>query len=96
MSKDWAWLYQALIEKNLPFIPGADGEPWLNYQSAAVFIQYSAETLEKKARALPKHPAFKGFFKLSDFERIYGDRRDGEKEHPKSSVPHSKPFVSTR
>ena len=73
---DWSWLYSFLLENNLSFLPGIEGEPWVSYKAASHFVHFEAETLEKKARSLPKHPAFKGYIRLSDFERAYKDKKE--------------------
>jgi len=75
-SPNWQWLVDLCLSEKLPFFPSQSGEPWICYEAAEKVTQFSADTLARRAKDLPKHPAFKGFIRLTDFETYYGKEEE--------------------
>lgn len=82
-SNPFQWLIDFARAECLSVIPSADGEPWLPYQAIALLTQETERTISDKAQkfGLPKHPAFPGHVKFTDFERCAAERQptDGKR-----------------
>ena len=75
-NADWTWLFQICVKEKFRFLPGTDGQPWVEYAVVAHLTGNEISQIERKYRGMRRHPAFAGFVRMTDLESIGGEKED--------------------
>lgn len=74
---DWTWLYQICVKNKFRFIPGADGQPWVDLETISFLTGIDKAEVGRRCSGLRRHLSFPGLVKMTDLESHNGKKKRG-------------------